>query len=169
MSFARTPLWTYKTDGGAPKDFVRVCGVRRFQRGLAEIERNISAHGIRADFWTWEVDRLEAMEQDEEVVGEICANRRNLDDEKKAIKQPEALYEEVTKQWSNIELHRDIGYAQHAEAIKVDVARYLFYIHVIQCSVNLTKTTKFGSVRFEFTEMGHAHCYKNECIWASDM
>ncbi|KAH9167356.1 hypothetical protein EDB89DRAFT_1997768, partial [Lactarius sanguifluus] len=110
----------YEHKGGAPKGFVRVCGVRRFQRGLDEIKKHISDHGIRADVWAQEIDRLEAMEQDEEVVGEIRANRRNLDDENEAIRQLEALYE-VTKHWFDIQLHRDIGYVQHAEAIKVDV------------------------------------------------
>jgi hypothetical protein len=112
----------YEHKGGAPKDFVRVCGVRRFQRGLDEIKKHISDHGIRADVWTREIDRLEAMEDDDdEVVGEIHANRRNLDVENEAIRQLEALYEEVMKHWFDIQLHRDIGYVQHAEAIKVDV------------------------------------------------
>ncbi|KAH9010412.1 hypothetical protein EDB84DRAFT_1445726 [Lactarius hengduanensis] len=52
---------------------------------------------------------LEAMEQDEEVVGEIRANRRNLDDENEAIRQLEALSTAT------------LAYVQHAEAIKVDV------------------------------------------------
>ncbi|KAJ7484702.1 hypothetical protein FB451DRAFT_1169725 [Mycena latifolia] len=111
----------YEHKGGAPKDFVRVCGVRRFQRGLNEIKKHIGDHGIRADLWTREIDRLEGMEQDEEVVDEIRANRRNLDDENKAIGLFEALYEEVTKYWCDAQLHRDIGFVQHAQAIKVDV------------------------------------------------
>jgi hypothetical protein len=44
-----------------------------------------------------------------------------LDGENEAIRQLEALYDEVTKYWFDINLHRDIGYVQHAEAIKVDV------------------------------------------------
>ena len=111
----------YEHKSGAPKDFVRVCGVRRFQWGLDEIKKHISDHGIRADVWTREIDRLEAMKQDKEVVSEIRANRRNLDDENEAIRQLEALYEEVAKHWFDFQLHRDIGYVQHAEAIKVDV------------------------------------------------
>ena len=39
----------YEHKGGAPKDFVRVCGVRRFQRGLDEIKKHIGDHSIRAD------------------------------------------------------------------------------------------------------------------------
>ena len=54
-------------------------------------------------------------------MGEIHANRSNLVDENEAIRQLEALYEEVTKYWFDIQLCRDIGYVQHAEAIKVDI------------------------------------------------
>ena len=112
----------YEHKGGAPKDFVRVCGVRRFQRGLDVIKKHISDHGIRADFYTREIDGLDALEnRGEEVVSEIDATRRNLDGENEAIRQLEALYDEVTKYWFDINLHRDIGYVQHAEAIKVDV------------------------------------------------
>jgi hypothetical protein len=112
----------YEHKGGAPKDFVRVCGVRRFQRGIDEIKKHISGHGIRADLYTREIDGLEAMEnQGEEVVNEIDANRRYLDGENEAIRQLEALYDEVMEYWFDIKLRRDIGYVQHAEAIKVDV------------------------------------------------
>ncbi|KAI9456281.1 hypothetical protein BJY52DRAFT_1204836 [Lactarius psammicola] len=92
------------------EDFVRVCGVRRIQRCLDKIKKHISDHGIRADFDTREIDGLEAIEnQDEEVVSEINANRRNLNGENEAIRQLEALST------------CDIGYVQHAEAVKVDV------------------------------------------------
>ena len=59
--------------------------------------------------------------QDEEVVNEISVNQCNLDGENEAICQLEALYNEVTKYWFDIKLHRDIGHVQHAEAIKVNV------------------------------------------------
>lgn len=111
----------YEHKGGAPRDFVRVCGVRRFQRGLDEIKKHISNHGIRANAWTQEIIRLEAKEQDEDIAIEIDASRRYLEDQNNAIRQLEALYEEVTKHWLDIQLHRDIGYVQHAEAIKVDI------------------------------------------------
>lgn len=72
-----------------------------------------------ASFYTQEIDGLERTDNPDEA--EIAANRRKLDDEKEAIRQLEALYDEVTKYWFDIKLHRDIGYVQHAEAIKVDV------------------------------------------------
>jgi hypothetical protein len=112
----------YDHEVGAPKDFVRVCGVRRFQRGLDEIKEHISDHRINADSYTERIDRLEEMEnQDEEVRNRISANRRELDRENEAIRQLGALYDEVMEYWFNIKLHRDIGYVQHAEAIRVDV------------------------------------------------
>jgi len=44
-----------------------------------------------------------------------------LNAENDAIRQCEALHDDVTKHWFDIKLHRDIGYVQHADAIKVDV------------------------------------------------
>jgi hypothetical protein len=112
----------YEQKRGASRDYVRVCGVRRFQRGLDEIKKAISDHSIRASDFTQEIDGLEGTENlGEEVTAEITKNRRSLDDENDAIRQLEALHEEVTKDWLDIKLHRGIGYVQHAKAIKVDV------------------------------------------------
>jgi len=67
-------------------------------------------------------DRLEAKEkQDAEDAKAIRANRRNLEDGDKAIADLEALYDEVTKYWSDIKFHRNIGHVQYAAAITVDV------------------------------------------------
>ena len=109
----------YEYKEGAPRDFVRVCGVRRFQRGLDEINKAISGHGISASYFTQGLDETD--ETDEEVVAKIAANRRHLDDENAAIRQLKALYDEVTTYWHDINLDRDIGHVQHTEAIKVDV------------------------------------------------
>ncbi len=54
-------------------------------------------------------------------MGEIRTNRRDLNDENEAICQLGALDEEAAKHWFDIQLHHDIGYVQHTEAIKVDV------------------------------------------------
>ena len=111
----------YEHKGGAARDFVRVCGLHRFQRGLNEIKNAISDHGIRASCFTQEIDGLEKTENpDEEVAAEIVKNRRYLEDENEAIGQLGALHDEVTKYWPDFRLHR-IGYVQHAEAIKVDI------------------------------------------------
>ena len=110
----------YEHKSGAPRDFVRVCGVRRFQRGLDEIKQHISDHAIRAIFYTQEIDELEE-ENPNEFADEIAENRAKLDAENDAIRQLEELNDEVSAYWFDIKLHRDIGYVQHAEAIKVDV------------------------------------------------
>jgi hypothetical protein len=65
--------------------------------------------------------------QDKEVVNEIGENRRNLDGENEAICQLEALYDEVTKYWFDIKLHRNIGHIQHADTVKVDVEGSTWY------------------------------------------
>ena len=52
---------------------------------------------------------------------EIRANRRKLEDESDAIADLESMYNEVTKYWSDIKLHRNIGHVQYAAAITVDV------------------------------------------------
>jgi hypothetical protein len=114
----------YEHKGGAPRDFVRVCGLRRFQRGLDEIKQHISAHSIRASFYSQDIDRLEA-ENADEVADEIAKKRAKLAVENDAIRQLEDLYDddEVTAYWFDLKLHRDIGYVQHAEAIKHQASR----------------------------------------------
>ena len=112
----------YEQRGGAPKDHVRLCRMRQFQRGLDEIKKVIGDHGILADLWAREIVKLRAEErQGEENVKEIRANQRNLEDENEAIADLEAFYDEVTKNWSDISLHRNIGHVQFAAAITVDV------------------------------------------------
>ena len=116
------PTIEYEHRGSAPRDHVRVCGKRRFQQGLDEIKKGINDHRILADLWSREIVKLQANErQDAENAGEICANQRKLGDEKEAIVDLEAFHDEVTKNWSDIDLHRNIGHVQYAAAITVDV------------------------------------------------
>jgi hypothetical protein len=110
----------YEHKGGAPRDYVWVCGVRRFQRALDEIKQHISDHAIRAGYYAQEIDGLEAEDTDDNA-DEIAENRRKLNAENDAIRQYEALHDDVTKLWFDMKLHRDIGYVQHADAIKVDI------------------------------------------------
>ena len=44
-----------------------------------------------------------------------------MEDGNEAIANLEALYDEVTKSWSDIEFHRNIGHVQYAAAITADV------------------------------------------------
>ena len=112
----------YEHGDHAPKDHVRVCGIRRFQRGLDEIRKVTSGHDILADLLTREIVKLEAEErQDAENAKIIGAKRRKLEGENEALADLEALYGEVTKCWPDIKSHRNIGHVQYAPAITVDV------------------------------------------------
>ncbi|KAH9054792.1 hypothetical protein EDB87DRAFT_1767442 [Lactarius vividus] len=112
----------YEQRGGAPKDHVRICGMHRFQQGLNEIRKAISDHRLIANFWTREIIKLQAKErQDTENVKEILTNQRELEDENKAITDLETFYSDVTRYWSDINFHRNIGHIQYAAPITVDV------------------------------------------------
>ncbi|KAJ7511799.1 hypothetical protein B0H11DRAFT_2371103 [Mycena galericulata] len=116
----------YEYRAGAPIDNVKVCGMRRFQRGVEEIMKAIAEHGILADLWTREIVKLQANEiQDAENAREIRRTRHKLD-EKESIAYLEGLYDEVIKDWSNIKLHRNIGHVQYAAAITVDEGGTLY-------------------------------------------
>jgi hypothetical protein len=69
---------------------------------------------------------MEAEAQDAENAREIRGTRRKLDDENEAIVDLEALHDEVTKCWSNIKLHHNIGHVQYAVAITVDEGGTLY-------------------------------------------
>lgn len=110
----------YEYKGGAPRDYVRVCGTRRFQRGLDEITEAIGDHDIL--FCAREIVELEVKGGDDgEDAEELEANQQKLDDENKAIAKLETFYAEVKRDWSDINFHRSIGYVQYAVSIVVDV------------------------------------------------
>ncbi|KAI0787707.1 hypothetical protein C8Q74DRAFT_1253335 [Fomes fomentarius] len=110
----------YEHKGGAPKDYVRVSGMRRFQRGLDEITKAIADRGILADLWAREIVKLQAKgEQDPENAKEIRRTRRRLDDENEALIDLEAFFDEVSKYWPSIRF-RNMGHVQYAPAITVD-------------------------------------------------
>ncbi|KAH8977132.1 hypothetical protein EDB92DRAFT_2002107 [Lactarius akahatsu] len=112
----------YEQRGGAPKDYVRICGMRRFQRGLDEIQKAISDRRVLTDLWARNIRKLQAKERQDAVCAKtILINRRRLEDENEAIADLEALYDEVTRYWSDINHHRNIGYVQYAAPITVDV------------------------------------------------
>jgi len=112
----------YEHRGGAPVDHVRVCGMRRFQRGLDEITDEIARRGIRSEIWTRDIVEMQVEDRNHvENARAIKAKQRQLYDEMEAIADLEALHNDVTKFWSNIKLHRNIGHVQYAAAISVDV------------------------------------------------
>ena len=109
----------YEYKGSARKDHVRVCSMRRFQWGLDEIRKAIGDQGILGDIYATEVIDLRAKERPDQKA--IRANQRKLDDVNEAIADLEALYEEVTRYWPDINLHRNIGHVEYAAPITVDV------------------------------------------------
>ena len=112
----------YEHRGGAPVERVRVCGERRFQRGLDEIEEAIHNRDFLAKIWAQDIASLQGKErQDAENARAIKAKQRQLDDETEAIADLKALRDEVKNHWPDIKLHRNIGHVQHAAAISVDV------------------------------------------------
>ncbi|KAI1794500.1 hypothetical protein LXA43DRAFT_107496 [Ganoderma leucocontextum] len=114
----------YSHKGGAAKDHVRACGMRRFQRGLNEITKAVADHVFFANLYAQDIVRLQAREgQDPESAKKMGRIRRKLEEENEAIADLEHLHGEVTKYWSNIKLHRNIGHVQYAPAIKVDEGR----------------------------------------------
>lgn len=111
----------YEHRGGAPMDYVRVCGTRRFKRGIDEFVKVIADRGILAELWAREIVKLKAKAgQDPEDLKEIQRTEIKLKDENAAITELTTLHDQVMKDWSNIRLHRNIGHVQYAEAIKVD-------------------------------------------------
>ncbi|KAH9081743.1 hypothetical protein EDB83DRAFT_2334483 [Lactarius deliciosus] len=116
---------------GAPRKYVRVAGLRRFQLGLDEIRTLISGHGIDADLLAREIGELEAKPESEvpeqavEDKAEVEANRNKLAQLKKDIRELEAFHKEIQGQWSDI-TSRNIGHVHWAPEISVDVQGYKY-------------------------------------------
>jgi hypothetical protein len=107
---------------GTPRQYVRVNGLRRFQRGLDEIKILVSKHGDRAEVYARSVDRLEAKgtSDDEEDARELRETRQSLDKHRQAVVELETFYKDVKTQWSDI-VHRNIGHVHYSPPISVDV------------------------------------------------
>lgn len=118
-------------------DYVRACGVRRFQRGIDEIKAAISCHARDAYHCAEGLAELEVENQDEEVKGEedkseevkhdkskreesIRRRRLRLDNARRAIDALEALYVEIKRDWSDLTLERNIGHLQYAAKMTAD-------------------------------------------------
>ena len=114
----------YVLKRGAAKDHVHVCGMHRFQRGPDEITQAIADNVIEADFFARDIVALQKNgDQSAANAKNIERTQRLLDDKNEAIADLEKLHVEVTKYWSNIKLHRNIGHVECAPAIKVDQGR----------------------------------------------
>ncbi len=118
---------TYEFKGaGAPRQLVRLNGLRRFQRGLDDIKVAISERGMLADLYTREIIALEAKgtsedeEDAKEDAKELRKTRQNLDEQKEAIASLETFYQDIMAQWGDIGL-RSIGHVHYSPPISVDI------------------------------------------------
>ncbi|KAF9531229.1 hypothetical protein CPB83DRAFT_868275 [Crepidotus variabilis] len=94
---------------GAPKDLVQVCGIDRFQRSLNELKKDIGGHAFEANI-------LQGANAETARATRVYQHRLNA-----ANSDLEALYNEVSENWSDIKLHRDFGPVQYAVSITADV------------------------------------------------
>jgi hypothetical protein len=109
---------------GSPRQHVRVCGYRRFQRGLDEIKAAVIDHNTEASSCAEEIAELEASEEgDEDDANNLVRARQELDEHKAAIVELETLYKEVNANWGDIS-RRNIGVLEYSPPISVDDRRY---------------------------------------------
>ncbi|KIM29465.1 hypothetical protein M408DRAFT_113804, partial [Serendipita vermifera MAFF 305830] len=106
---------------GAPKQYVRVNGLRRFQEGLDEIKAVISERGELAELLARDIAKFDAKEtSDSEEAEDFREARENLLKQQETIAKLEDFYNEVKIHWCDIGL-RNIGHLRYAKAISVDV------------------------------------------------
>ncbi|KAG6807333.1 hypothetical protein H0H92_007973, partial [Tricholoma furcatifolium] len=113
----------YEHKGGA-KHHVRVCGMRRFQRGLNGIAKAAADNLVFADLHARDIVELQAkLGEKPENKKKIARIQRQLEERNEAVADLEKLYADVTRGWSDIHFSRNIGYVVYAPAIKVDQGR----------------------------------------------
>ncbi|KAF9790395.1 hypothetical protein BJ322DRAFT_385619 [Thelephora terrestris] len=111
---------------GAPRQLVRVCGSRRFQRGVNEIKARIGRLGSDAELFVTEIAELQLQvasedpDEVEEAEAGVTAKQAKLAEIKQHIGLLEAFDKEVNAQWSDIE-RRNMGHVDWAPKISVDV------------------------------------------------
>ena len=115
----RNPTVDYEHRGDAPMSYVRICGGRRFDRGLNEITDEIANRAMAADVLTREIATLQ-LESADDNAEKIREKQWDLGRETKAVNDLLAFHLNVTTNWSHIGLHHNIGYTQFAPAITVD-------------------------------------------------
>jgi len=108
----------------SPRQTVRVCGSRRFQRGLDEIKASIVDHDHDASARAGDIAELEAKIASGDGDGydaKILETARwHLHKHKKALVELENLYNEINARWGDI-AHRTIGVLEYSPPLSVDV------------------------------------------------
>lgn len=111
---------------GAPRQFVRVCGFRRFQRSLDEIRALVTKNVAEAVRLAEEIVRLEEkpksenLEQAEEEEEALEIKKAQLNKVNKDNSKLQAFFKEASTQWNDI-ARRTIGFVDWAPSISVDV------------------------------------------------
>jgi hypothetical protein len=103
---------------GSPRQQVRVCGSRRFQRGVNEIRDAIANHGYEASVCAKEIAELEAT-GDEGDPAALVKVQQELEGHRAAIVDLESLYNEVNAGWADI-ARRSIGVLEYSPPISVE-------------------------------------------------
>jgi len=133
---------------GAPPQYVRLAGFRRFQRALDEIKACIGSHSTDADSLAREIVELqekpksEDPEEAEEDEAAVEAKREKLVKVKKDIEILETFYTDTKIHWSDI-THRNIGHIDWAPKIPVDVQRSNYTLDIGTFEVDAVKFKAF--------------------------
>jgi len=121
----KDPECTYEFKGsGAPKQWVRVNGMRSFQKDLEDITANIATRRIIADFHARSITRFgDKLKEKEDTADRkaLVKVQSMLAEEQDAIAELNAFHSVLTKDWSDIE-NRSIGHLRYVKAVSVDVA-----------------------------------------------
>lgn len=98
---------------------VRVCGPRRFQRGLDDIKMEVKHHVLGAELSVHSLEGLEAeSSRDQESLSREIFD---LDRHHRYLFDLESFHKSVIMNWSDINLQRNIGYVEFAPARRVRV------------------------------------------------
>ncbi|KAH9926599.1 uncharacterized protein BXZ73DRAFT_49390 [Epithele typhae] len=113
---------TYEFKDGDDEDHVRVCSMRRFQRGLKDIMKAGRDALFTAELAAGELIRHEKT-QDTTPEGKRKERRLRQECERTSedIADLRALHDKVAQEWSNTALHRNVGHVVYAPAIRADV------------------------------------------------
>ncbi|KAF9218701.1 hypothetical protein BS17DRAFT_719790, partial [Gyrodon lividus] len=112
--------------GGAPRQYVRVCGFRRFQRSTDETRALVTRNVAEAVRLAEEITRLEAKpkskneEQAEEDKDALEIKKGQLNKVNRNNVKLQAFFKEVNIQWHDI-ARRNIGFVDWAPSISIDV------------------------------------------------
>ena len=112
--------------GGAPRQFVRVCGFRRFQLSTDEIRAEVTKNVAEVVRLAEEVVRLEAKPKSEdpdqarEDKRALRIKKGRLDDVNMDNDSLQAFFKLVNMQWNDI-ARRSIGFIDWAPRVSIDV------------------------------------------------